>query len=248
MGPAEAAATAPGEGQGMRAALAAAATLAALALGALGLDYLLRPDTFPVRSVSFEGDFRHVSRDLLAEAVAEAASGNFYALDLEVVRRAAESVPWVHRAAVRRRWPDGLQIAIREQQLAARWRDSAWVNADGELAELSGQDTPAGLPRLEGPDGSQGEVLAHYRRLSEILAPLGLEIARLELTPRHSWRITLANGLSLIAGRDEPQERLARLARHYPALAAQAGRIRQVDLRYTHGFAIEWRASAAGAP
>ncbi len=240
-----------------RIGLYAAGALVTLTLAVLALDYLLRADTFPVKSVSMEGEFTHASRDLLAEAVAEAASGNFFALDLDALRRAAEAVPWVHRAAVRRRWPDGVHIAIREQQLAARWKDSAWVNIEGELADLHGQEGPAGLPSLDGPDGTQGEVLAQYRRLSEVLAPLGRQIVRLRLTPRHTWQIALneppagpnpaggrmpgaAHPLHLVLGREPPLEKVARFARHYPTFAAQAGRIRQVDLRYTNGFAVEW--------
>jgi len=257
----------------IRGILVAAGTLALLLTATVGLDVLLRPDTFPVRRISLEGEFRHASRDLLGEAVAEAAQGNFYTLDLESVRHAAESIPWVHRATVRRQWPNTVRVTIREQQLVARWNADAWVNVEGERADLHGQDGPAGLPRFEGPEGTQDEVLAHYRRLAPALAPLGLRIARLRLTPRYAWELVLAeeqstavaaradgqpasarvagwgavataaggaNGLELVLGRDHVEERLARFVRHYPALAADAGRIRQVDLRYTNGFAVEW--------
>lgn len=114
-----------GERNMLKGALAAAGAVALLLVTTVGLDVLLRPDTFPVRRVSLEGEFRHVSRDLLGEAVAEAAHGNFYTLDLEAVRRAAEAIPWVHRATVRRRWPDGVEIAIREHELVARWNSDA---------------------------------------------------------------------------------------------------------------------------
>lgn len=259
----------------VRGILAATGTVALLLTATVGLDVLLRPDTFPVRRISLEGEFRHASRDLLGEAVAEAAQGNFYTLDLEAVRRAAESIPWVHRAMVRRQWPDTVRVAIREQQLVARWNADAWVNVEGERADLHGQDGPAGVPRFEGPEGTQDEVLAHYRRLGPLLTPLGLRIARLRLTPRYAWELVLAEegrvtaapqpaeppdgarpagwarpasageaggatGLELILGREQVEARLTRFVRHYPALAAEAGRIRQVDLRYTNGFAVQW--------
>ncbi len=225
--------------------------LAVLLLGLLlggvaGLDYLLRADTFPVRNVSFEGEFKHVQQRQLAEAVAERASGNFFALDLEALRRAAEAVPWVHRVTVRRRWPDGVHIQFAEQQLAARWGDAAWVNGDGELVELRGQAGPEGLIRLDGPPGSQAEVLARWRRLEPIAAAQGLGIARLRLTPRYTWEIELNNRLRLLAGRGAPDEKFARFIEVYrQATADQAARIRHVDLRYTNGFAVEWYASTA---
>lgn len=213
-----------------------------------GLDYLLRTDTFPVRNVSFEGEFKHVNQRQLAEAVTDRASGNFFALDLGAVQRVAEAVPWVHRVSVRRRWPDGLHIQFTEQQLAARWGEKAWVNSSGELVELPDQAGPPGAIQLDGPPGLHAEVLAQWRRLERIVAPHGLGIERLRLTPRYTWEIGLRNGLTLLVGRGEPEQRLARFLEVYrPTLAGQAARVRLVDLRYTNGFAVEWNMRAGTA-
>jgi cell division protein FtsQ len=233
----------------LRTVILTALLMGVMLFAVVGLDYLLRADTFPVRNVSFEGEFKRVHQRQLAEAVTEQASGNFFALDLEAVRRAAEAVPWVHRSTVRRRWPDGVHIHFTEQQLAARWGDTAWVNSDGELADLRGQAGPAGLIRLDGPPGSQAEVLAQWRRLEPIVAAHALGIARLRLTPRYTWEIELNNNLLLVAGRGAPERKLARFIGVYRhTVAGQAARIRHVDLRYTNGFAVEWNARAAGAP
>jgi cell division protein FtsQ len=219
--------------------------LGLMLLAIAGLDYLLRADTFPVRNVSFEGEFKHVNQRQLAEAVTDRASGNFFALDLSAVQRAAEAVPWVHRAMVRRRWPDGLHIQFTEQQLAARWGDKAWVNGGGELVELPDQAGPPGLIQLDGPPGLHAEVLAQWRRLERVVAPHGLAIARLRLTAQHTWEIGLRNNLLLLAGRGEPEQRLARFLEVYRhTLAGQVARVRQVDLRYTNGFAVEWNMRA----
>jgi len=222
--------------------------LALILLAIAGLDYLLRADTFPVRNVSFEGEFKYVSQRYLADAVADQASGNFFALDLSTVQRAAEAVPWVHRATVRRRWPDGLHIQFTEQQLAARWGDKAWVNSSGELVELPDRTGLPELIQLDGPPGLHTEVLAQWRRLERVVAAHGLGIARLRLTPRHTWEISLHNNLLLLVGRGTPEQRLARFMEVYQrTLAGKVARVRQVDLRYTNGFAVEWNMPAGTA-
>lgn len=225
-----------------------AVVMLGVTLGAVaGLDYLLRADTFPVRNVSFEGDFKRIQQRSLAEAVAERASGNFFSLDLEAVRKSAEAVPWVHRVTVRRRWPDGVHIQFTEQQLVARWGESAWVNGDGELVELRGQAGPEGLLRLSGPPGTQAEVLAQWRRLEPVAHAHALGVARLRLTPRYTWEIELSNGLRLLAGRGAPHDHFARFLEVYrQAMAGREAHIGHVDLRYTNGFAVEWNASGAG--
>ena len=223
-------------------------TLLAVAVLLFSVDYVLRPQSFPVRSVSFAGEFKHVDEKALAAAVMSSVRGNFFLLDLDAVRERARSVPWVYDVTVRRLWPDGVQVAFSEQQLVARWGQTGWVNVQGDYVDLKGQPGPDGLPLLAGPEGMQDRVLDHYRQLSGILAPEKLQVASLTLTPRHSWSIVLDNGIALTLGREEPEAKVARFARVYPqALAAQAARIRRVDLRYTNGFAVQW-VNPANAP
>ncbi len=222
------------------------AALALLGAAVFAVDHVLRPETFPVRQVSFEGEFRQVDERALAGAVVEVARGSFLLLDLEAVQVRARSVPWVHEVTVRRVWPDGVHVRFSEQQLVARWAAGGWVNAQGERVDLQGQPGPDGLPLLAGPDGLAPRVLAHYRQLNEVLAPVQLQVAGLTLTDRHAWTMLLDNGLVLTLGREEPEAKVARFARAWPrTLAAEAGRIRRVDLRYTNGFAVEWSSRAA---
>jgi len=231
-----------------RAGLYAFGVLAFATLALLAADTVLRPESFAVRSLSFEGEFRQVDQQALTTAVMDSVRGNFFLLDLDVIRERASTVPWVLEVTVRRRWPDGVHIRFSEQQLVARWGKSGWVNAQGEYVNLQGREGPAGLPLLIGPEGLQARVLEHYRKLNEILAPVQLQVAALTLTDRHSWNIVLHNGVALTLGREEPEMKVERFARVYPrALAAQAAKVKRVDLRYTNGFSVEWT-NRAGAP
>lgn len=231
-----------------RAGLYAFAAVSIATLGLFAIDHVLRPDRFTVHSLSLEGEFRNVDAEQLSAAVMDSVHGNFFLLNLDAVRAQAKSVPWVHSVDVRRRWPDGVHIRFTEQRLVARWGNRGWVNDQGEAVDLQGAAGPADLPLFTGPDGMQSLMLEHYRSLTGILAESGLEIATLALSARHSWNITLGNGIQLTLGRETPEPKVARFARVYPqALASQAGRLRRIDLRYTNGFAIEWN-GRTGSP
>lgn len=231
-----------------RTGLYAFGVLALVTLLLLLVDYVLRPETFPVRNMSFEGEFQQVDQQALADAVMDTVRGNFFLLHLDAVRERARRVPWVHEVSVRRRWPDGVHIRFTEQQLAARWGKSGWVNVQGEYVDLRGQEGPLDLPQFFGPEGMQARLLEHYQKLNEILAPAQLQISALTLTDRHSWNIVLDNGLLLTLGREAPEPKVERFARVYPrALAAQGARAKRVDLRYTNGFSVEWT-HRSGAP
>jgi cell division protein FtsQ len=214
--------------------------LTAFILGAL--DWALRSDNFPVRQVRLEGGFSHVSKAQLERVVQDGLRGNFLTVDLDTVKQTVEAIPWVYRASVRRNWPRDITIRFSEQELVARWGASAWLNRAGQAVVLPAGDASAALPLLQGPQGTQAQVLEHYARFSRILVPLGRQISALQLSARGTWRVTLDDGLTLVLNRDQAQAKLQRFVRAYPqVLDRVASGIARIDLRYTNGFSVQWK-------
>ncbi len=204
---------------------------------------LVRSPAFPLRVIQISGDARHVGYDDVAKALDGRLSGTFFTLDLDSVRGMFETIPWVRRAEVRRRWPDRLEIVIEEHRPLARWgslADARLVNVNGEL--FSGR-TMAELPVFGGPSGSEREVAKAFAQYRELLAPIGLEPREVVLSARYAWHLKLSNGLSVQLGRDSDKElasnRLSRFVEVYPrTLARLSRRLGYVDLRYPNGFAL----------
>ena len=102
-------------------------------------------------------------------------------------------------------------------------------------------DEIQGLPWLEGPEGRLEEVLETWAGFDDLLLPLGLEIARLQLDGRGAWSLELSNGTRVQLGREATVERLQRLLVSWETLMRQReGPPVDVDLRYTNGFAVLW--------
>ena len=223
-----------------KAALLLFTLLFALLVLAFGADWLLRSDNFPVRHVRFEGEFKHVMQQELQAAVMSVVHGNFFLLNLDAVKARVESLPWVYKASVRRQWPQDVYVRFTEQQIAAHWSDGAFLNQAGDVVRVQAGDLPAEFPRLEGPEGTGPQVLGHYKSLGRILAAAGLKLERITLTPRRTWRLGLSNGMAIVLDREQPERKLERFARVYvQSFASLAPDIRQVDLRYANGFAVE---------
>jgi len=222
---------------------ALALVLVAYAAGTM----LANSPAFPLRAIRVQGDLHHVSRGEIVEALQERISGTFFTVDVDAVRSMFQTMPWVRRAEVRRRWPDRLDVRLEEHAPLARWGQEAegrLVNMQGEVfAGRVGAGRNADLPQFAGPAGSEHEVARRYALFRELLAPLSLEPRAVALSQRQSWQVRLSNGLTVQLGRDSEKdtvrERLARFVEVYPrTLGRMSRRLDYVDLRYPNGFAL----------
>lgn len=249
-------------------------TLAGLvAFTAGGLYWLMHRPVFGltrvvVETMSADG-LERVSEASLRSALDRPLQGNFFTVNLEEVRQMFGAVPWVSHVKVRREWPDGLRVSLREYQPLGLWNDNQVLDVRGIPFTANQAQADSGtdqvLPVFAGPEGAGPLVRQRYHELREWLRPLGRDVVRLTLSARHAWQAELDNGLVLDLGRDpgidwnpgdpdRPEtdeatmaERVRRFVRNLPQLEEKAGRqVLHADLRYPDGFAVRLAQPANG--
>ena len=219
----------------------AAAALAVLAIaGVLTLGALDQH----ISQVAVTGRFQRVSPVEVEQAVkARVRDVGLVSVDLGAVRRAVEQLPWVVSATVERQWPDSLTIRVTEQVAAARWGANGLLNTRGELFISEARHIPPELPRLSGPRGAESEVAARSLAAQGQLIEAGMRLTAVRLDARGSWEFDLDNGITVRLGRRQIDERFARfVAAAVGQIASHTNDINYIDMRYTNGFAIGWRA------
>ena len=207
-------------------------------------------DRWPVRQLQVQGELSHVSGEELKNAVAPSLRAGFFALDLDRVRTAVAALPWVAQVEARKRWPDTLELRVLELHPVAHWGEGRLLGGDDRLFVVPGADAVPNLPHLAGPDDRVAEVIAFYGEAQRDFAPFHLPVDSVELSERGSWTLVLANGASIVIGRDAPGQRLARFIAVMPKLlGGRAAGFTYADLRYSNGFAVKWAdAPAPAAP
>jgi cell division protein FtsQ len=225
---------------------------------------LVRMPVLPVKELTVLSPLKEVNVAQLEYAAQTAVRGNMLTVDIENLRASIEQLPWVRRADLRRRWPDGLELRIEEHVPAALWRELGGEKQEKRLVNTFGEvfagESTAVLPQLAGPQGSSREVLQRYREVAEAMGRYSLAPRSVTLSPRLAWQVKLDDGTLVELGRDqEPSppgsngenkasedkslarrptaERLARFIEVYPQVfdTIQAD---VVDLRYPNGFAL----------
>jgi cell division protein FtsQ len=200
----------------------------------------------PIGKVEVDGKFQRVAPVQIEAAIADFRGQGFLSVDLDAMRAALETLPWVDRARAERRWPNTVRIHITEHVPAARWGIAGLMNTRGELFLTNAERIPPELPQLNGPLGTEQQVATLYLETYPRLLEVGMRLARVELDPRGAWSLTLDNGIEVRLGRQDVNARLERFIRDASSIvAARGAEVGYVDLRYSNGFAVGWNSAPA---
>lgn len=202
---------------------------------------LLDPATLPIRHVRIEGNFQHLSTEKMQSSVTNVIRGGFFNLNVRTIKEALLAEPWVYWVVVQRVWPDGLRVNVKEQQATGYWNENDLLNDSAQIFSPESAVSIADIPKLSGPAETQMLVLKRYREIQDVLTPLAIKITKLGLSERRAWRIQLQQGPLVILGRNDVDSRIDRFTG--PVIASlkdELSRIKQIDMRYTNGFAIQW--------
>ncbi len=201
-------------------------------------------------AVDVNGEFIGDSRKAIERVAGNWIGKSYFSTDLSEIKASLEQRPWVESAAVQRVWPDRLVIDIREKKPLAYWSDGRLVSRTGELFSPGNPQVAGALPRLSGPDERVRDVIRMAQAMSEQLVAHHLKFAGLSLEQRGAWTLQLANGIEVVLGRDQVEERFERFIAVYEArLASRSDEVSRVDARYTNGVAVQWKqAGAASGP
>jgi len=207
---------------------------------------------FPIEKLYITGRVEHIMPELIKQVAMEKIGYGFFAVDLDEIRTALEEMRWVQSVSVRRVWPNALQIDIEEHKAVARWGQIYLINERGNLfipdnIDVSDDsDKSNELPSLIGPPGMHRYLWGQFSELQSMLSPTGLQISQLVFDSRHAMRLKTRSGISIQLGRlrdvTDNYSELSLFAKAYrQQLKDKQANIVSIDLRYTNGFAIEWR-------
>jgi len=224
---------------------------AAAALLVAALLWLTRLPHFRLSQVVVAHPLVEVRRADVERALAGQLRGNFFSVNVDVLRQSLEKLAWVRHAEVRRRWPSSIEVSIEEHVPVARWGDEPgqMVNTHGEVFSAA-LGAPRVLPTLRGPLAAASDILDFYSEAVGLLRTIGRAPQTVALSSRLAVQLWLDDGMLVELGRQQTKvplrQRLQRFVDHYPSVLSVArARPSVVDMRYPNGFAL--RLAAAGA-
>jgi cell division protein FtsQ len=193
-----------------------------------------------IEKVSIEGEFQYLDRQEIMENIDIYSSDRLLTVRLVAIKQKLEQLSWVHSVQIARSWPAEIVITVTEQVPIARWNSDYLINQYGET--FSREDkVVVNIPQLFSKAGLVDDLMHNFLLFSGILKTRGLMIDVLELDERGSWQVELSNRMSVKLGSDMLSEKIQRFVVLYDhTLRKQAGRVENVDMRYSNGAAVKW--------
>ena len=230
-------------------------TVVLLMTGVVLVDQLLRPGRFTIERMDIHGSSAQVDAQTVERTAWLALIGNYFTADLEKIENALVRLPGVYQAAVRRHWPDTLEISITEAGAIALWYATNGSASEGQdYVNLPPDSTITLQPVLRSPTADRHTVIDAFLYLVSSLSPFGLEVKSLSVNEVGDWVVVLQSvtlqipvELEIVVGKGDPVRKVDQFAAVFDSfLQDRLLDIERVDMRYDNGFAVQWRGGGSG--
>ncbi len=202
--------------------------------------------SLPVKYVRVEGVFQYLSKEELQAVLLPLVTTGFFDADMQAIQQAVANLPWVGAVAVKRVWPDAIEIKVREKKAFARWGRHSLITEQGIIFTPDTIDPQRDMVVLTGPAQQQLKVLEIMKGIKTALADQAMTLAEFSVNERWAWKIKLTTGLEILLGRDEQLKKLQRFLKSLSVLRQeQVDAMVIADLRYPNGFAVSWKSGTA---
>ncbi len=200
---------------------------------------------FPVKQVRIEGEFIYLDERSVKKQISQVSVGGFFDLDIAGIRNELMKLQWIDDAFVRREWPDSVVIRVVEKQPVASWNKRGILTASSQLFYPHEIPQIDELVALEGPGGRHKFVLTELNKIQSLLHQAEIKVSSLSQNARRSWKMEI-DQVEVQLGRKDIYKKIESFGAIYQSLLKpKLNQIKQIDFRYTNGFAVLWREKAA---
>ena len=196
----------------------------------------------PIDSINVSGDLKRVSTKSIENNTNNLLTKGFLSFNASEIKKKLETLDWVQSVEIAKIWPNKIDIRIMEETLVGIWNNDLILNSSGKLYVVDQRSIPENIPQLNGPKGSERDVMKLFIKIDSLLTGRGLYLEAITLDARGSWSFTIKPKIEIKLGKTEINQKLERFFLALDqSLLAKIHKVSYIDLRYSEGLAVSWK-------
>jgi cell division protein FtsQ len=197
----------------------------------------------PIKQVKIIGRFHAMTPECIYSVLGPHINGRYWPThQAQLFKDAKSQCPWLYQWQWHHHWPATLVIHLEENHPQLVFNKRSLMNQSNQL--FSPKQLPKTLPAIsfEGPPDSFSDMLGFYKQALPLLQTQNYSIKQLQLAPSNDYMLTLNNGIILKLSQQGALQTLSRFLSVDQNLFGKPHKpIQSIDLRYPHGFAVQWK-------
>lgn len=191
---------------------------------------------FPIKEIVVSGDYNYVEREQIYLVAENYLEGNFFTININLLREGMKKLPWIKDVDIYRQWPNRITMLALQHKPVARYGMQGLVSEDGVLFGAAYEDY---LPYFNGPEEKISLINEKFNAFKEILSEEYIQIHKITLTRKNDWYIETGDGMIIKLNDTKSEENLKIFVSNFQnVLKTMNKRIGLVDLRYRDGFSV----------
>ncbi|SVB17533.1 uncharacterized protein METZ01_LOCUS170387 [marine metagenome] len=147
---------------------------------------------------------------------------------------------WVYAFSAIKKWPNEVEVRVKEHQPLARWKDKGFLTHSGHIIFPEEPFIEMDLINLEGREDQSFVLLDNSRRIQSQLYRLGEILEEVELKQSGYFEAVTLSGMRLIFDQENFRDQLERLESFisFELVSGRNNYIQTVDFRYMNGISV----------
>ncbi len=194
----------------------------------------------PISLVRVFGDVQYLSKNDIMNVVSFHSNKGFWLMDVAALHKQLANFPLVKYVEVEKRWPNKLYLTFVLDKPIALLNNKYIVSNNLVLFEKNKiiiQDES--LSKINCELIYKDEAIDLLLSVNARLKSFSLKINELMFVENTGWNMKLNNGLVVMLGKHDLENRLQRFMKIYTAKLQRMPLLHYVDLRYVNGVAVK---------
>ncbi|TNF65172.1 MAG: FtsQ-type POTRA domain-containing protein [Gammaproteobacteria bacterium] len=209
-------------------------------VGFWGWFYIHKPGQFPIKTVKIDGTYHYISQSMLKDIVLPQVSKGFFNLDVNKLQNQLAEIPGIQSAGIRRSWPSTVHVTLKEYSAKAYWNKHSIITKNALIFTPKVILNLSELPHFYSNKVHAKLMVSTYNALETLAKKNAFRIDDLIFTA-NQWSVNLSDGTSIILGSNNPVEQLKKLLKVLADVESNNKQIVRIDMRYTNGFAVDFK-------